>query len=118
MCELQVFLCSAHRRMHSGMCDVRCTKNLQLTFEMNGVHCTFFFLQRTSHIADWDVRCAMCAARKIMQFTLQFFKVSRVATQFFSQNSRTIQGHFKDFSAIFANFQGLFDTKFKDFKDT
>ena len=43
---------------------------------------------------------------------------ARVATQFLSQNSRTIQGHFKDFSAIFANFQGLFDTKFKDFKDT
>ena len=42
----------------------------------------------------------------------------RVATQFLSQNSRTIQGHFKDFSVIFANFQGLFDTKFKDFKDT
>ena len=72
MCELQDFLCSAHRRMHSGMCDVRCTKNLQLTFEMNGVRCTFF---PAAHIAHRRLGCEMCAARKIMQLTLQFFKV-------------------------------------------
>ena len=64
--------------MHSGMCDVRCTKNLQLTFEMNGVRCTFF---PAAHTADWDVRCKMCAARKIMKLTLQFLRLGLEAAR-------------------------------------